>query len=1042
MERLVRFIVDNRTFTLIFAMAIVLTAWVRLPALTIKQNPSVELPTLMITAILAGASAREIEQRVVQEIEDKLEGTRKLNKFTTKIRNSVASITLEYTYGVDIDDEYIDINSKINNLKTELPQGTEVTVFKQSPIDIMVAFVLAVSSDTASQQELVQAAEQLKAQLRTVHAIEDVELVKPEEEIRVDLDISRMATYGIDVHQVAEAIRANNRFLPTGSFNLGDKSITILPFAGGYQGLESLRNTILISRSGSALSLQDIANVQIAKEPDGIITQVNGKSSTWISMRLNDDANVFTVKLQLDEILTAARSNLAQRNINTMWIFEVESGVAYKMTQLVTNIMQGILILTIVLLFAVGYRSGLVVSLMLPMALGLSIVGLALTDYGLQGVSLAGFIISLGLIVDNGIVVTENTYRLQTYRGMDAREAAIRGTSSVLAPLLSSTLTTALAFAPLFLLTSTTGLYLRSLVATIWLCLGASLVVAVTFSCLLLSRIGTDNKLWRLPPPPSFMQALLPFRDRQYASTVRTFIRRPWILLVAVFGLLWLAGQAASKLPVIVFPDSEEPYFTVTVEAPEDRNIDYAESVAQQVSETVRQFEEVKSCSTIVGGSFPFVDTGIEHVDARRHNAMVFCQVGFRDSSQMSALVDQINQSLAPLSAQARINASPFTVGGGAGGSDLELLLSGPRIEGVREHARGLQDTLIKANIAGIRTFDNPALSRWFALDVKFKERVANALGVNRGHVDQVLILLTHGNEVDELRTPEGDEFPIMLRAEKDFEAPLAVFDRLFVTSSRGDHIPLSQVLEVQFSEDEYDIEHRLFRPVIKIGINAMPGADVGQVTRQVEAALEDYQFPDGYQLIYEGEMAKTAEEFGGAGKYVSIVGLLILAIFVLQFKSILQPLVVCAAIPLSFIGSFMLLYGWGQPMSFLAFIGMTSLMGIVVNNSILLVDEGNQLRLLHPDMPIEEVAINAGCNRFMPILLTSITSIVGLLPLALGNTMFKALAIVVIGGLSTSTFLTLLCVPVLYSLATGNTKPVQVTENWAGDATGKNTIP
>jgi multidrug efflux pump subunit AcrB len=740
----------------------------------------------------------------------------------------------------------------------------------------------------------------------------------------------------------------------------------------------------------------------------------------------------------LDEILAAASSSLAKRNINATWLFEVESGVAYKMTQLISNIMQGIFILTIVLLFAVGYRSGFVIALMLPMALGLSIVGLALTDYGLQGVSLAGFIISLGLIVDNGIVVTENTYRLQTYRGMDAREAAIRGTSSVLAPLLSSTLTTALAFAPLFLLTSTTGLYLRSLVATIWLCLGASLVVAVTFSCLLLSRIGTENKLGSLPPPPSFMLALLPFRDRQYAGAVRLFIRRPWVLFLVVFALLWLAGQAASKLPVIVFPDSEDPYFTVTVEAPADRTIDYVESVAQQVSETARQFEEVLSCSTIVGGSFPFVNTGIEHVDARRHNAMVFCQVEFRDSTKMSALVDQINSALTPLSARARINASPFTVGGGAGSSDIELLLSGPRIEGVREHARALQETLAKASIAGIRTFDNPAQSRWFALDVKFKERMANALGVNRSHVDQVLILLTHGNEVDELRTPEGNEYPIVLRAEKDFEAPLAVFDRLFVTSSRGEHIPLSQVLEVSFSEDEYDIEHRLFRPIIKIGINAMPGVAVGEVTRQVQAALEEYVLPEGYELTFEGEMAKTAEEFGGAGKYVSVVGLLILAIFVLQFKSILQPLVVCAAIPLSFIGSFMLLYGWGQPMSFLAFIGMTSLMGIVVNNSILLVDEGNQLRLLHPEMPIDEVAVNAGCNRFMPILLTSITSIVGLLPLALGNTMFKALAIVVIGGLTTSTFLTLLCVPVLYSLATRNTKPVTVTQNWAGQSADK----
>lgn len=1019
MERLVRFVVENRTFTLLFALAIVLTAWMRLPTLTIKQNPTIELPTLMITATLGGASAREIEQRVVQEIEDKLEGTRKLNKFTTKIRNSVASITLEYDFGVDIDDEYIDINSKINNLKTELPEATEVTVFKQSPIDIMVSFVLAVTSDTATQMELIQSAERLKSQLRTVNAIEDVELVKAEKEVRIDLDISRMATYGIDVHQVAEAIRANNRFLPTGSFNVGEKSLAILPFAGGYQGLEALRDTILISRSGSALALRDVAEIRIVRKPDSIITRVNGKSSTWISMRLNENANVFEVKNELDRVVTTFGESVSSENIQLHWLYEVESGVAYKMTQLVANIMQGILILSIVLLFAVGYRSGFVISLMLPLALGLSIVGLALTDYGLQGVSLAGFIISLGLIVDNGIVVTENTYKLQTFRGLSAREAAIKGTASVLAPLLSSTLTTALAFAPLFMLTSNTGLFLRSLVATIWLCLAASLLVAVTFSCLMLSRIGTENKFWRFPPPPNFMMALRPFRDKQYASAVRWFIAKPWALLFIVIALLWLSFQAASRLTVIVFPDSEEPFFTVTIESPADRSMDYTRDIAQRASELVRSFDEVTQCSSIIGDNFPFVDTGIQRVDPRRHNAVLLCNVDFRDSNAMGVLTDKINTVLSPLAAQARVNASAFSVGGDAGGADIEILIRGPRIEGVREQARVIQALLADAELNGIRSIDNPALSRWFALDVKFKERVANALGVNRGHVDQVLVLLTHGNEVDDLRTDSGEELPIVLRAEKDFSEPLAVFDRLTVTSSRGDHIPLSQVLEVRFSEDEYDIEHRLFKPMVKIGINAMPGADVNVLTRALQGALKDHTLPDAYSLNFEGQLAKTAEEFGGAGKFVGVIGLLILAIFVLQFKSLLQPLVVCAAIPLSFIGAFIFLYVWGQPMSFLAFIGMTSLMGIVVNNSILLVDEGNQLRLKDPHMPIEEVAVTAGCNRFMPILLTSITSIMGLLPLAVGNTMFKALAVVVIGGLTTSTFLTLLCVPVLYSLVT-----------------------
>ncbi len=1033
MEALVRFVVSNRLFTVLFALTICLLAWVKLPELTISQNPMIEVPTLAISAVLPGASAKEIEARVVNKLEEKLENTRKLKKFTTKIRNSSAAITMEYLYGVDIDDAYIDINSKVNNLKSDLPADTEITVIKQNPIELMISFVLAVTGDTATEVERYAAAERVKDALRSVSALEEIEVMEPEEEITIDLDTARMARYGVGVQQVSQAIRGNNQFLPTGTFTVGEKTIAVVPFAGGYQDLDALRDTMLISASGSALALRDIATVQIRRLHDSVVTRHAGQAASWITSKLNANANVFEVRTQMEAVLEEVRPQLQQEGMQIDWLFDVEPGVAYKMTQLITNILQGIGILTIVLLFAVGYRSAFVIAMMLPLALGLSVVGLSLTGYGLQGVSLAGFIISLGLIVDNGIVVTENAYKLQNFRGMDREQAAITGTSSVLAPLISSTLTTALAFAPLFLLTSMTGLFLRSLVVTIWLCLAASLVVAVTFSSMMLSRIGTDAHVWKLPRLPSFMMALRPFRDKQYATLLRWFIRRPWVLAVMVLALLWVTAKVAALLPVIVFPPSEEPYFSITVEAPDDRSQDYTSELAFEASRIAREFSEVEQCSTIVGAGFPFVDTGIELMASRRNHAMVFCEVGFRDARQLSELTDRINLKLKHMDSLARVNASPFAVGGESGGGDIELLVSGPHIEQVREYAREIEEAVRSDGIEGIRSLNNPARSRGFALEIKFRERVANALGVSRGQVDQVLVLLTHGSKVDELRTRQGDEYDIILRADRDFEDPLAVFDRLFVTNNAGNNIPLSQLIEAKFGEDEYDIEHRQFRPTVKLLVNANPGVSVPALTTEVERVASAVELEPGYRLNFEGEAAKTAAEFGGAGKYTAIIGVVILAIFVLQFRSFMQPLVVCAAIPLSFYGAFFLLYLTDQPISFLAFIGLTSLMGIVVNNSILLVDEGNQLRALDPEKPIHEVAVQAGVNRFMPIVLTSITSIFGLLPLAVGNSLFKALAVVVIGGLTTSTFLTLLCVPVLYARLTRGDELTSVTGDWSG---------
>lgn len=1024
MRSVIEFVVTNRLFTMLFVFVVLLAALINLPNLRVSQLPTIELPTLLININLPGASALEIEQRVINPVEEKLETTRNLNRFETSISNSHATIMMEFSYGVDIDDEYVDINSKLNNMKPDLPDEIELSVSKQSPIDLIVSFVVSIVSSTATNAERVNIAEDLKRRLRQVPNLAEVEVMKPQQEIRVELDLARLNRYGIDIGQVHSAIQGNNRFLPTGTFEMGDKAISVLAFSGGYKSLEALRDTMLISKSGSALALRDVATVRKTIDSNALRTRVDGEGATFVTMKMTADANVFSVRAHIDEVITAAATDLPV-NTRIDWLFDVAAGVDYKMSQLITNILQGIVILTLVLLFSVGWRSGLAIAMMLPISLLLSVVGLSITDYGIQEISLAGFVISLGLIVDNGIVVGENVFKNETYRGMDSMEAAIDGASSVMSPLLSAAATTALAFAPLFLLTSPTGLFLHSMVATIWLCLAASLISAVAFTTLLMSRFGTKKSLWRLPNPPSFLAYLAPIRDGAYVKLLRHLILHPWQLFGSILALLAVTAIVASRLDVIVFPDSEDPFFTVTIEAPSDRSRNFVDRLAREPS--------IEHCGTVIGGGFPLINPGIQNAPTGRSNATLFCTVDFRDSDKINALTSRINEKLGDMVADANILAAPMALGGEPGVADVEIHLTGPRIDLVREEARKFDDFFRNAKIDGMMHIDNPATSRWYAVDIRFKERTANAVGVTRTQVDQMLVLLTFGAEVDKFRDTEGNEFPIMLRANTDLDDPFTVFDRVFITSTTGKQVPLSQVVDYTFSEDEYNIRHDMFQPDLRIGITAQPYYSVPKLTQDIVGLVETYELPEGYDIDIRGEVANTEKAFGGAGRNLALVALVVFAIFVLQFKSLLQPLIILVAIPLSFIGAFLMLWVFGEPVSFLAFIGMTSLAGIVINNSILLVDEGNQLRALQKEEDLVEVAIHAGVNRFMPIVLTSITSIFGLMPLAVGNSMFKGLAVVVIGGLSTSTFLTLLCVPVLYSLLTRSSKTVAVTDGWSG---------
>ena len=1018
MQRAVRFLAENQSFSLISVFIILMIAWVQLPKLKIAQYPTVEMPTLTINVTLPGASPSELEQRVINEVEERLENLRRVDRFRSFVSNSYGRIDIQYEYGVDIEEEYVEVNTQINNLITELPVATEIMVLKQSPLDRMVSFVVAINSDVATGLERVRVAERLKQRLRRIVNLENVVVTKPDKEVRIELDLVRMVRHGIAIGQVQQAIVGNNQFLPTGFMKFGNKAVAVKAFTGGYQSLDELANTMVNTATGAALPLREFATVSLVPSDNQVIYRVNGINSTWVTMKLGKDANVYDIRAQLEEILVEEREQLGG-DMELMLLFDVAEGVEHKLDELIGNLTTGILILVIVLLFCVGYRSAFIIAMMLPAALFMSLVGLTLTDYGVQEISLAGFIISLGLIVDNGIVVTENAYKLQTYGGHSRREAAITGTASVVYPLLSSTLTTALAFAPVFLMTSVTGLFLHSMVATIWLCLATSLFAAVVFLTLYLSRVGTDNRLPLLPPFPNLLIALKPFRDERYAALVRFLIQRPLPLVVVVIALFALTVFAATGFRIIIFPNADDPYFTVNIEMSDDRSNDFVDEIAREVTETLLQREEIVTCATSVGHTLPFVHTGMLQMRNSPQNVHILCRTNFRDAAGVGRLVDAVNRDLSIYEPFGSFRAAQFVIGEGAYDFDIEIDVSGARIQDVSATANRIEDIIRRANIDGIALINNPGRSRWFSLNVEFKEQIATDLGITRAQVDQILVLLTKGQEIDYYRGAPEDEYPIVLRTEVDFEEPMAVFDRIFLTSSLQQLVPLSHVVDVSFTEAQTDILHENYKPFVSVGINAEPGFGVAELTQRVYGTLDGLETPGDVQIDLGGTLAKSTGAFGGVGKYGVIIGLTILAIFVIQFRSFLQPAIILATIPLSFIGGLILLRLTGQPLSFTAFVGLTSLMGIVVNNAILLIDEGNRLRAAEPALPLADIAVAAGVSRFMPILLTSVTSICGLLPLALGESLFKPLATVVIGGLATSTFLTLLCVPVLYAYLT-----------------------
>ncbi|MEL0082445.1 MAG: efflux RND transporter permease subunit [Gammaproteobacteria bacterium] len=1032
MRAVIAFIVENRLFSMMAALAILAIGGSSVPALKVSNLPTVQLPTLVVTLTLPGASPAEIENRVIFEVEDELQSLGDLDEFQTSIFQNRAVIRVKFFYGVDITDKYLEVTSKLNKLQEELPDDLETSVEKQSPSDLLVAFVYAVVAPQLTERERLQWASRFKAELRRNPYLQDVTVEKSDREVVAWLDMDRMNQYGVSLDAVTAAMESENRYLPVGTLEFGHQSLWVLPPGSSYQSVADVAATPLLTGRGKSIRLSDIAEVREQYKPDPVLHRVNGKLATLVSAKTRDDANVLLVRSQVEQIAAGFSSRLPD-GVSLERLFNVEAGVRRSLSDLLLNVAQGIVILCVVLLFSVGYRSTFAIGIMLPLSLGVSLVLLSLTGFGLQQISIAGFIIALGLIVDNGIVVTENAYKLIHYQNYSSREAAVEGTGSVISPLLSSTLTTALAFLPIYLLTSETGLFMRSLAATIWLCLAASLFVAVSATTLSVARFGTVNRIHlfpelsgdsalarvlnrvrRLPSPPSFLNALIPFRDKVFVNLLQRAVERWWLLLLVVIGAFSVAVWCAGQVPRIVFPTSDDPFFTITVEATENSSETFMADLTGQIETLVRGYPEVVRVTTVQGGNFPRIAMGVLQVGQRRTDASLLVEVDFHDGPRLQHLTDELNLKLHRLTPYASINASPILIGSDTD-VDTTVTLMGATISQLRELGRELDPKL--RDIEGVLSVVNPAVTEYYSLAVRHDRLRTQTLGVSKSAIDPVFMLISHGLKVDEFRDQEGEEYDIVLRAAEGPEAPLRVFDRLTAVSQAGRPIPLSQLAGYRFAESQYDIDHEMFQAKLDIDLYALPGIDVNLLRQRVAEVVNASALPSDIVVDYESERDRTAETFGGIGLYTGWVAVAIFCIFILQFKSFVQPMIVFAAVPLCSIGAFLILFLTGQALSFAAFIGLTSLMGIVVNNAILLVDRGNVLARQNTHASNMEIAVEAARNRFMPILLTSITTIMGLSPLALGDsTMFKPMALVIIGGLFTSTFFTLFCVPTLYT--------------------------
>ena len=1003
---LLEFPVRRWQFTVVlFAMlaALGVSSWLAIPR---GEDPPLYVPTFTVVAVYPGASPADLERLVVRDIEERLDALENVEEIRSRIQDGVATVTVEFDFAENPDDRYDEVVREINALRPELPAELAVlNVEKVTTLDVAIAQV-ALVSETAPYRVLDDLAERLEDRLTALPGVREAERWGvPEPRVDVALDLGRLARLDLPPGRVLQAIGGESADLPAGRVEAGARSFNVRT-SGSYESPEEVAATVVGGTPDGLIRVRDVAQVSWGYADSTYRARFNGRRAVFVTVTQQEGQNIGAVRDRVWATLGQFEGALPA-GITLERGFDQARNVAHRLTRLGKDFLIAIG-LVLVTLVPLGLRAAGIVMLSIPLSLAIGLTLLYFTGFTVNQLSIVGAVVALGLLVDDSIVVVENITRFLR-AGRPRAEAAIEATRQIAVAVVGATATLVLAFVPLLFLPGGPGQYIRSLPAAVIATVVASLFVSLTIIPWLASLVLSPHE------PEGGNRALHAFEraiHATYAPVLDRALRHPGRALA--IGTATVVG-AFALVPAIgfsLFPRAETPQFYVNVTAPEGGSVEATTAATRFADSVIRRRPGVRAVFASAGRDNPQI---YYNVLPRRDNPAVgqlFVVLEEYDGGRTPALLDSLRAELAAYPA-ARIELREFENGPPID-APIALRVQGADLDTLRVLAAEVERVL--RSTPGTQYVDNPVRLRRTDLRVTVDRAKAGMLGVPTLEIDRTLRLGIAGVEAGVLREADGDARDVVVRLAGSVRAQPADLDRLYVASNGGRLTPLRQVADVRFEADVPEIRRVDRERAVTVSSFVQTGYNTDRVTRAALAALDSTRLPAGYRLVPAGEIESRQESFGGIGSAVIVATFLILAVLVLEFRTFRGTLIVASVIPLGVAGGLSALFLTGNTLSFTALIGFVALVGIEIKTSILLVDYTNQLRA--GGMALEDAIRRAGEVRFLPIVLTSMTAIGGLLPLALqGEALYAPLAWVIIGGLVSSTLLARVVTPVLYRL-------------------------
>ena len=796
----------------------------------------------------------------------------------------------------------------------------------------------------------------------------------------------------------------------------------ILKPAARYQNSEEVKNTIVYSQGGKNVLLKDIATVYTDFEPVTHITRLNSHRCVFVVAAQKAGENISKTQDAYLPVIDNYRKSLPA-NIDLTLSFDQATNVNKRLKGLGVDFIFAILLVAITLL-PLGLRAALVVMISIPLSLGMGIVFMNLFGFNLNQLSIVGLVLSLGLLVDDSIVVVENIERW-LLEGHSRLTATLKATQQIGMAVIGCTATLIIAFLPLMFLPESSGDFIRSLPMGVITSVIASLIVSLTIVPFLSNSLLKHHT--GHPDGNLFMRGLKKMIGGSYSRLLEKALHSP-IITILVCGTIFVGSlQLVPRIGFSLFPASEKPQFLININTPLQSNLAYTDKITKQIEHDLQNIPDVVYISANVGKGNPRIYYNIFQENEHTDFAQLFVQLEEGTSpARKLAIIEGLRKNYTPYPG-AKIIVKNFEQGPPIV-APVEVRLLGENVDTLRTLAATVEELL--KNTQGTMYVSNPVKNLKTDIRVSIHKEKARMLGVPTINIAQAVRLAVTGMGVGTFTNADGDEYQLLLTTPRAMYPNLSVFHTLYVNSSLGGSIPLSQVATLDMVSSAVSINHLNKTRTVSVNAFVQEGYLNDHVLTDVMAQLDKVKLPKGYRYEMGGEVESRHHSFGGLGTILIITLFLFIAVLILQFKTFKSTLIVLSVIPLGMVGALLALFVTGNSLSFIATVGIIALAGIEVKNTILLVDFTNQLR--REGMPLEQAIRDAGETRFLPIVLTSLTAIGGLLPIAFSsNPLVAPLAIVMIGGLISSTVLSRIVTPVIYRLIppTVNQRTEQIFE-------------